>query len=351
MARIFDVIEYPNEMNDEIVHRFPEEGIGDFRIGSQVIVRESQSAVFFRDGNALDVFKAGRHTIATANIPLLIDWIGKAFNDRTPFPAEVYFVSKKEFANKKWGTSQPILVETPGKGLGYLFIQGFGTFSFQVKDPQQFVTQIVGATGSYRTSEIEERLKTMLVSKLTDVLGEFSQTTQSLAAKISGMNEELGAAVRAKGKDDFEAIGLTLKTFYIGSLKPSTKSAQELRDAGLLDPQMYAQLQAADAMREAANNANGGAGLTAGIGAGMGIGNLMGQALQGGYQQSGGGGGAPAGGGAKMPDIMTPAEAAQFMKVTEDDIMAAITDGSLKAKKVGKAFRISKANLEAFMNS
>jgi excisionase family DNA binding protein len=190
----------------------------------------------------------------------------------------------------------------------------------------------------------------MLVSKLTDVLGEFSQTTQSLAAKISGMNEELGAAVRAKGKDDFEAIGLTLKTFYIGSLKPSTKSAQELRDAGLLDPQMYAQLQAADAMREAANNANGGAGLTAGIGAGMGIGNLMGQALQGGYQQSGGGA-AAGGGGAVMPDIMTPAEAAQFMKVTEDDIMAAITDGSLKAKKVGKAFRISKDNLEAFMNS
>lgn len=348
MARIFDVIEYPNEMNDEIVHRFPEEGIGDFRIGSQVIVRESQSAVFFRDGNALDVFKAGRHTIATANIPLLIDFIGKAFNDRTPFPAEVYFVSKKEFPNKKWGTSAPILVETPGKGLGYLFIQGFGTFSFQVKDPQQFVTQIVGATGSYRTSEIEERLKTMLVSKLTDVLGEFSQTTQSLAAKISGMNEELGAAVRAKGKDDFEAIGLTLKTFYIGSLKPSTKSAQELRDAGLLDPALYTQLQAADAMREAANNQSGGAGLTAGIGAGMGIGNLMGQALQGGMQNTGGG---AAAGGAKMSDIMTPAEAAQVMKVTEDDILEAIKDGSLKAKKVGKAFRISKDNLEAFMKS
>jgi len=350
MARIFDVIEYTNEMADEIVHRFPEEGFGDFRLGSQVIVRESQSAVFFRDGNALDVFKAGRHTIATANIPKVIDFIGKAFNDRTPFPAEVYFVSMKEFANKKWGTSQPILVETPGKGLGYLFIQGFGTFSFQVKDPQQFVTQIVGASGSYRTTDIEERLKTMLVSKLTDVLGEFSQTTQSLAAKISGMNEELGAAVRSKGKDDFEALGLTLKTFYIGNLKPSTKSAQELRDAGLLDPQMYAQLQAADAMREAANNANGGAGLTAGIGAGMGIGNLMGQALQGGMQ-SGGGGGAAAGGAAKMPDIMTPAEAAQVMKVTEDDIMSAINDGSLKAKKVGKAFRISKDNLESFMNS
>lgn len=350
MARIFDVIEYANEMNDEIVHRFPETGIGDYRIGSQVIVRESQSAVFFRDGQALDVFGPGRHTIATANIPKVIDFIGKAFNDRTPFPAEVYFVARKEFANKKWGTPQPIGIETPGVGFGWFFLSGFGTFSFQVKDPQQFVTQVVGATGTFRSSEIEERLKTMLVSKLTDVVGETSEKTKNFPAKISGLTEEIGAAVRAKAKDDFEALGLTLKTFYIGSLKPSQKSAQELRDAGYLSPAMYTQLQAADAMREAANNPNGGAGLTAGIGAGMGIGNLMGQALQGGMQNTGGGG---AGGSAaaSMPDIMTPEEAAGFMKVTEEDIMAAITDGSLKAKKVGKAFRISKDNLEAFMNS
>ena len=113
MARIFDVIEYPNEMRDEIVHRFPETGIGDYRIGSQVIVRESQSAVFFRDGNALDVFGAGRHTIATANIPKLIDLIGKAFNDRTPFPAEVYFVSMKEFANENGAHPNRLSCATP----------------------------------------------------------------------------------------------------------------------------------------------------------------------------------------------------------------------------------------------
>jgi excisionase family DNA binding protein len=164
-----------------------------------------------------------------------------------------------------------------------------------------------------------------------------------------GLTEEIGAAVRAKSKDEFEAIGLTLKTFYVGNLKPSDKSAQELRDMGMLDMATYTQLQAADSMRDAAQNQSGGAGLTAGIGAGMGIGNLMGQALQGGMQNNSQGG-APAAG-AKMPDIMTPAEAAQFIKVTEEDIMAAITDGSLKAKKVGKAYRISKDNLDAFMNS
>src|SRR5512139_796613 len=208
MARIFDVIEHPSEMQGEIVHRFPETGIGDFRIGSQLIVRESQSAVFFRDGNALDVFGPGRHTITTANIPLLIDWIGKLFNDRTPFPAEVYFVSRKEFANKKWGTPQPIIVRNPGMGLGVALLQGFGTYSFQVKDPQQFVTQIVGTQGAYRTSEIEERLRTMLLSKLQDVLGETG--ARSSVPEIIGLTEEIGAAVRAKTQDDFEAIGLTL---------------------------------------------------------------------------------------------------------------------------------------------
>ncbi len=347
MARIFDVIEYANEMKDEIVHRFPEEGIGDYRLGSQVIVREAQAAVFFRDGNALDVFNAGRHTIATANIPKLIDLIGKAFNERTPFPAEVYFVSLKEFANEKWGTPQPIIVRNPGMGLGVALLQGFGTYSFQVKDPQQFVTQIVGARGSYRTSDIEERLRSVLLSKLQDVLGE--TTSAKSVVELIGLTEELGASVRAKAQDDFEALGMVLKSFYIGNLKPSSKSAQELRDMGMLDMATYTQLQAADAMRDAAQNEGGGAGLTAGIGAGMGIGNLMGQALQGGMQNAAAGGGAAAGS-IKMPDIMTPAEAAQFMKVTEADVLGAINDGSLKAKKIGSAFRISKESLEAFMN-
>ena len=345
MARIFDVIEYPSEMADEIVHRFPEEGIGDYRIGSQLIVREAQRAVFFRDGNALDVFGPGRHTLTTANIPLLVNWIGKLFNDRTPFPAEVYFVSMKEFANRKWGTPQPIIVRNPGMGLGVALLQGFGSYSFQIKDPQQFVTQIVGAEGAYRTTDIEERLRTILLSKIQDILGE--TTAAKSVVDLIGLTEEIGAAVRAKAQDDFEAIGMQLKSFYIGNLKPSSKSAQELRDMGMLDMATYTQLQAADAMRDAASNPSGGAGLTAGIGAGMGIGHLMQQATSGAMQQQQGGGAkAPVGG---IPDVMTPAEAAAILKVSEEDVIAAINDKSLKAKKMGNAYRISKAALEDFL--
>ena len=345
MARIFDVIEYPNEMRDEIVHRFPEQGIGDYRIGSQVIVRESQAAVFFRDGNALDVFRAGRHTITTANVPLLINLVGKAFNGRTPFTAEVYFVSMREFANEKWGTPQPIIVRNPGMGLGVALLQGFGTYSFQVKDPQQFVTQLVGTQGAYRTTEIEERLRTILLSKLQDVLGE--TTAASSVVELIGLTEEVGAAVRAKAQDDFEAIGVALKSFYIGNLKPSSKSAQELRDMGMLDMATYTQLQAADAMRDAAQNPSGGAGLTAGIGAGMGIGNLMQQATSGAMQGRSGEIKTAAG----IPDVMTPSEVASILKVSEEDVLAAINDKSLKAKKMGNAYRISKSALEEFLKS
>src|SRR5512139_4351860 len=346
MARIFDVVEYPNEMRGEIVHRFPESGPGDFRVGSQVIVRESQEAVFFRDGNALDTFGPGRHTITTLNIPLLIDKIGPAlFNTATPFPAEVYFVSMREFADQKWGTPQPIIVRNPGMGLGVALLQGFGSYSFQVKDSQQFVTQIVGTQGILRTEDIEARLRSMLLSKLQDLLGETA--AKNSVVELIGLTEELGAGVRAKTQDDFAAIGLVLKSFYIENLKPSSKSAEELRAMGMLDMQTYTQLQAADALRDAAQNPSGGAGLTAGIGAGMGIGNVMSNALSGmapaGAKQTSG---APSG---VMPDVMTPAEAAGFLKVSEEDVIAAITSGDLKARKLGNAYRISKTALEEFL--
>ncbi len=355
MARIFDVVEYPSEMADELVHRFPETGPADLRIGSQVIVRESQRVVFFRDGKALDTFEPGRHTLVTANVPLLINFIGKAFNDRTPFTAEVYFVAMKEFADLKWGTPQPIIVRNPGMGLGVALLQGFGSYSIQIHDPQQFVTQIVGAQGFYRMADIENRLRTMLLSKLQDLLGELA--AKNSVVQLIALTEEIGSGVRAKVQDDFAAIGLTLKSFYVGNLKPSDKSAEELRAMGMLDMNVYTQLQAADALREAARNPGGGAGLTAGIGAGMGIGNIINQSLSG---MAGGGaaqaapaqpaapqgGAAPAGTGM---DIMTPSEAAAVLRVSEEDVMASIQSGDLKARKIGNSYRISRDALDSFL--
>ena len=340
MARIFDVIEYPDEMKEEIVHRFPESGAGDFRIGSQVIVREAQSAVFFRDGKALDVFKAGRHTISTANVPLLVNLLGAAFNGRSPFTAEVYFVSRREFLDRKWGTPQPIVMQTPGIGLGWLLLQGFGTYAYKVEDPQQFVTQIVGTQGVYDTADIENDLRSRLLRSFSDFLGEM-KGKYTTVQDIIGNQEEISAAVRAKANDDFEARGLVLKGFVIANLTPSRTTAEALREMGLLDTQAYTQLQAADAMREAAANPTGGAGLTAGIGAGLGIGQVMGEALKGATALKAV---------QEMPDIMTTAEAATALKVSEGAVLAAIEAKDLKAKKVGDQYRVTKENLQNYLS-
>jgi excisionase family DNA binding protein len=197
----------------------------------------------------------------------------------------------------------------------------------------------------------------MLLSKLQDLLGELG--AQNSVVQMIGLTEEIGAGVRAKAQDDFKAIGLVLKSFYVGNLKPSEKSAEELRAMGMLDMNVYTQLQAADAMREAARNPNGGAGLTAGIGAGMGIGNLINQSMAAGMnapgaagaaaqsqQPAGPQGGAPAAAG---PDIMTPSEAAAVLRVSEEDVMAAINAGDLKARKIGSSYRISRDALDAFL--
>ncbi|NLF02004.1 MAG: SPFH domain-containing protein, partial [Anaerolineales bacterium] len=185
MARILDLIEFIDEGSQELVHRIPERGSGDFRIGSQVIVRESQAAVFFRDGRALDMFGPGMHTITTANIPLLVDLIGKVFSGQTPFKAEVYFVSQREFTDLKWGTPTPITIKDPV--LRMARVQARGAYAIQIADPQLFVNKIVGTQGLYRTSDIESFFRSIILTKLTDLIGEMGRSVIELA----GMAEEL----------------------------------------------------------------------------------------------------------------------------------------------------------------
>ncbi|MBP7694014.1 MAG: SPFH domain-containing protein [Anaerolineales bacterium] len=361
-GRIFDIIDYANMGANEIVRRLPEGGNGNFRIGSQVRVYEGQAAVFFRDGKALDVFGPGQHTITTANIPYLIDLVGKLFNDRSPFAADVVFVNTKEFTDMGWGTPQPILVKNPGFGLGVALLQAFGTYAFQISNPQQFVAQVVGARGAFTTNDIQNRFRSIILSKMQDLLAETATKGNKNVMELVALTEEIGAGVRAKAQEDFKAIGVTLKQIYINSIKPDERGAEQLRAMGMLDMATYTQLQAADAMRDAAKNPSGGAGLTAGIGAGVGLANVMGQALQGGMANTMQGGmqqataagaaaGAGAGAAASMPDVMSPAQAATYLQVTEADVQQMITEGQLKAKKIGAQFRISKSALDDFLKS
>lgn len=276
-ARVFDIVQFVDEAGTEIVHRIPERGSGDFRIGSQVIVRDNQAAVFFRDGRALDVFGPGPHTITTANIPLLVDLIGKAFSGQTPFKAEVYFVSLREFLDLKWGTPTPITIKDPV--LRMARVQARGTYAMQVADPQLFVNKIVGTQGIYTTNDVQNFFRSIILTKLTDIVGEMGKSVLELSA----MAEEVTMGVRAKAAEEFAARGVNLTSIYVEYLGPTEETAKAIDEAASMgalgDMSAYMQFQAARAMRDAAQQPGGGAGTGVGLGAGIGMGAAMGQML------------------------------------------------------------------------
>ncbi|MFQ5611953.1 MAG: SPFH domain-containing protein [Anaerolineae bacterium] len=351
MPKVFDTVQLTDERKDVLVQRFPEHGSGHFSTGSQLIVRAGQAAVFYRDGNALDTFKEGRHALTTTNIPLLTDLLGRAaFGGDAPFTAEVYFVSMREFPQEGWGTRQPIAMQTPGQGLGWLLLGAHGTFGFQVSDPQTLVTRFVGGQGTLGIRQVKERLVNSIVQAATDW---FAEVNPGSLMKAQSLLDEMRAAIEVKAQDDFASIGMTLKNITIGGLSPLETSAEKLQTMGLLDPQMYMQLKALETIENAAQGGGGGgaAGLGLGLGAGAGMGGALGQMMggimAGGQQQGQGAQGAPA----AVPNVMTVQEAADYLKVAVEDIIEMIQAGDLKAKKIGSQYRISKSVIDEFLAS
>lgn len=306
---ILDLIEFPDESGQEMVHRAPEYGSGEFRLGSQLVVRESQAAIFFRDGKALDVFSAGRHTLSTNNIPILSNLFGIPFGGKSPFRAEVYFVSLREFIDMKWGTPQPILFRDTD--LGMVRLRAFGSYSMQIADPQLFVNKIVGQQGVYDTGQIQDYLRNSIVQNLTTILGQMMQSILDLPAQYNN----IAAATRAAVLADFTALGLQLRGFQLTSVTPPEevqKYIDQRSSMGAIgNMNQYTQFQTAQAIRDAANNPGGageaqGTGLGAGLGMGMGMAmaEQMRQSMQGGGQQQQGqapqGGQGTVGGGPKF---------------------------------------------------
>ena len=284
MPRLIDVIEWTDQGPNEIAQRVPEEGAGDIRLGSQVIVRGAQVAVFYRDGKALDSFKEGRHTISTGNLPILSGLIGLATNSRTPFPAEVYFVTTKDFLDMKWGTPGELTV--PDSVLGMVQLRAFGNYSMAISDPLRFVNQVVGVQGMYSTSQINDYLRGMLLSEIASVFGAVMKTKSLL--DLASLQSDLGPAIQAKAADDFEAIGIQLKKVYVIQVQPSEETAKAISQRSAMGALgvNYMQYQAGQALREAAQNPSGGAaGMGVGLGAGIGLGQMLGQTLGQGMNQ------------------------------------------------------------------
>jgi membrane protease subunit (stomatin/prohibitin family) len=275
---ILDLVQYPNPMPDEIVHRVPESGAGEFRLGSQLVVREAQQAVFVRDGKALDLFGPGRHTLSTNNIPLLGALIGLPFGGNSPFTAEVYFVTMRDFLDLKWGTPQPIVYRD--KDFGMIRLRAHGTYAVRVADPQLFVNQIVGTRGSYSVGDLDDYLRSIIVNQFNDLLG----TAHTSLLDIQAMTLELAATAQNALATSFTQLGLTLVAFQIGAIVPPDEVAAKIDErsgmAAVGDMAAYTQFQAAQAMRDAAQNPGGGAAATGvGLGAGMAMGQAMGNAV------------------------------------------------------------------------
>lgn len=284
---VLDLIEYPNESSGELAHRIPEHGSGEFRLGSQLVVRESQRAVFFRDGKALDVFGPGRHTLSTNNIPLLTGLLGLPFGGDSPFRAEVFFVSMREFTEMKWGSQQPLVYRDTE--LGMVRLRAFGTYSMKVKDPQVFVNEIVGTRGSYRTAAIEDFLRSIILNEFNDMLGD----VHTSILDIQRMTREISDASRAALADDFARMGLDLITFQISAITPPEEVQQRIDErsgmGAIGNMGAYTQYKTAQAIGDAAQSEGGGGDATStgvGLGAGLGIGQAMAGAIGGAYQQS-----------------------------------------------------------------
>jgi membrane protease subunit (stomatin/prohibitin family) len=277
---ILDLIQHANEYPDEIVHRIPESGAGEFRLGSQLVVREAQQAVFVRDGKALDVFGPGRYTISTNNIPLLTALIGLPFGGNSPFTAEAYFVSMREFLDLKWGTPQPLVYRDTDFGM--IRLRAHGTYAIRVDNPQMFVNQIVGTRGTYSVNDLDEYLRSIIINQFNDLLGE----THKSILDLQGITLELATTAQNALTTAFSQLGLRLIGFQIAGITPPDEVLKKIDErsgmAAVGDLGAYTQFQAAQAMRDAAQNqgaAGGAAGTGVGFGAGMAMGQMMGQAI------------------------------------------------------------------------
>lgn len=276
---MLQVIEWVDSTGNEIVKRIPERGSGEFRLGSQLIVRESQAAVFYRDGKALDIFGPGRHTLSTQNLPF-IDRLFKLPFGESPFKAEVFFVSMKHFTDMKWGTPQPVTLRDAD--LGMVRLRAFGTYGMQIGDPGIFVNTIVGGKALFETREIENYLRSIIVSRLTDVVGSLNIPFLDIPSRF----DELSAAAKVKLRDDLAALGIELRGFYLENVSPTEetqKAIDERASMGAIgDMQAYLQYKAARALGDAAQNqgeAGSSTGTGVGLGAGMGLGAMMAQIL------------------------------------------------------------------------
>src|SRR4051794_17986793 len=219
-GELIDIIEWLDESRDTIVWRFPRYQ-NEIKMGAKLIVRESQTAVFVNEGQIADVFTPGTWTLETQNLPILSTLKGWKYGFDSPWKAEVYFVNTRQFTDMKWGTQNPVIVRDPE--FGAVRLRAFGAFAVRVSDPKLLLTELVGTDPQFRTEEVQEFLRQLVVGHLGSALATANVPLLDLAAK----QLQIGATLSAVLTDELAPSGIAIPKFIIEniSVPPEVEAA------------------------------------------------------------------------------------------------------------------------------
>lgn len=277
--QFIDILEWADDNDELLGFRYP---IADREIqyGGQLVVRETQAAVFVNEGKLADVFAPGTFTLTTKTLPVMTylkNW-DKLFE--SPFKSDVHFFSTRLQIGRKWGTPQPITVRD--KDFGMVRLRAFGMYSYRIKDAGKFFLQVAGARERCTRDEVEAQLRNLVVSALSNLVGNASVPFLDMAANQTALGEQVKQSVaEAFANYGLELDGLGIENI---SLPEELQKALDTRiSMGMAgDLKQYTQYQTAQAIPLAAQNEGGMAGLGAGIASGVAMGQAMTQALAGG---------------------------------------------------------------------
>lgn len=343
-GELIEIIEWTDDSRDTLSYRFPDDD-KEIKNGAQLIVRESQQAQFVAAGQYADLFAPGKHTLTTQNIPILSTILGWKYGFNSPFKCDVYFINTRLFTGNKWGTSNPIMMRD--KDFGVVRLRAFGTYDFKIVDPQKFLREVAGTDQNFRLDEFADTMRSRIVSVFTDALATAAVPALDVASRYSEMGEALLPIVNPVMQEKY---GLEVTSFILEnvSVPPEVEQAIDKRSGmsvvGNLND--YVKYQMGQAMGQGGEGA-----AAATVPATMAMGFGMAQEMMKGMQSPQVPAGAPATApaAAVTPDVLTPDQAAQLLSVAVEDVMASIESGDLKARKIGNAWRISKAALDEFL--
>lgn len=279
-GEFIEVVHWEDDSQETMVYKFPMTDKQQIKENAQLIVRPSQIAIFVYQGQIADVYEPGKYTLHTDTMPILTSLSNWKYLFENHFKTDVYFVNTKQFTGQKWGTTNPIMMRDAEFGI--LRLRGFGVYSFRVNEPVVFLKEVFGSNKFYTVNQINEHLKSLIISTVSDVLGEAKIPAIDLVTQY----DEIGSLAQLRIDERFNIYGLKVSDFAIEniSLPESVEQAIDKRTqmGALGDLNQYMKYQAAEAMRDAAKNEGGGmASMGAGVGAGMGIGQMMTGAMSG----------------------------------------------------------------------